>query len=218
MKKCLLFLALALMLGCKKPTTKPNPIIQTDIERQHSTTHRVGVYQQFEGNPKHHHGEVGHCSGSAIGPHALLTAQHCFHDSNLVRLDDQDKPVEIVAALIDGNDHVIYLLRYDFSSWAHVDQRPLVAKEPVKFWGAPGKNSDVFRVGYFDKMATEAEIDKKFKLQKFILPTFAGDSGSGIFDQYGNVVAVITYADESANELSEPLQFTDDQLDIAITE
>src|ERR1035437_3432026 len=60
-------------------------VVKTAIEHQHSTTHRIGVYEKFEGKPKQNYGEVGHCSSVAVGPHALLTAQHCFHKSNLIR-------------------------------------------------------------------------------------------------------------------------------------
>lgn len=195
---------------------KPQAVIaKTPIELQHTTTHRIGVYDQFNGDPKKNFGEVGHCSGTAIGEHAILTAQHCLQDSNLIRLDDDKEPTVIVAILTDGNDHVIYIVKHDFTTWSEIDQRPLVVNEPVHFWGAPGKNKDVYRSGYFAELAPEPEIDKTFLLQRFVLPTYGGDSGSGIFDENGKIVAVITFGDKSADELSEPLQFSDAQIDVA---
>ena len=206
---------LGVPLSCSKPHA-PAPPAQplTVIDQQHSATHRIGVDEQFEGDPHKDFGEAGHCSGTAVARNALLTAQHCFKDSNLIRIDDDPTPTVILAALIDGNDHVIYIVRHEFTHWANIDQRPLVDGEHVHMWGAPGKNTNVYRVGYYVWLASEPEIDKHFMLQQFVLPTYRGDSGAGIFDEHGSVVAVITFADESANELSEPLQFTDEQLDV----
>ena len=217
MTKFLLALLLMLPLSCNHKTT-PIVELKSPIEQQHLTTHRIGLYAQFAGDPDENFGEDGHCSGTAIGPHAILTAQHCFKDSTLIRIDADTKPTKILAALIDGNDHVIYIVEHDFTTWASLAQRSLVDGEHVFMWGAPGKNTDVYRVGYYVWLAPEPDIDKHFMFQHFILPTFPGDSGSGIFDESGNVVAVVSYADESANECSEPLQFTDAQLDVATEE
>jgi V8-like Glu-specific endopeptidase len=200
----LLAAAMFALPACRKHDHPIAPEARTAIENQHSTTHRVGVYDMGEG-------EVGHCSGTAVGPNALLTAQHCFKDSNLIRLDKDEKPVKILAALIDGNDHVIYILDgVEFKSWAGITERPLVANEPVHFWGAPGKNSDVYRSGYYQKELTIEDLHGIL----FVLPTYGGDSGSGIFDESGQVVAVISMCDESANNFDLPLAFTQDQLDI----
>jgi hypothetical protein len=220
-----LALLLALTIGCKPHAVvppvvkvKPHVIAAANLEEQHATTFRVGVYELFPRNPKVAHGEAGHCSGTAVGPHTVLTAQHCFKDGNLIRVGNDEYPTHILAALVDGRDHVIYLTDRDFATWATIDQRSLVAKEPIHFWGAPGGNNDVYRTGYFRKMAPVEDVDKNFPFQNFILPTFPGDSGSGLFDANGSIVAVISMADESAGEYSLPLNFTDGQLDIATAE
>lgn len=213
MIKLFIALLLSLSLSCGHKPALPKEI-KYPIEQQHSTTHRVAVFDQFQSET----GEVGHCSGTAIGPHAILTAQHCFLDSNLIRLDNDKEPTKIMAALVDGNDHVIYILHKDFSEWSEVNQRSLVTKEAVHIWGAPGHSKDVYRTGYFVSLSAIKDIDSTFKFQKFILPVFGGDSGSGIFDESGNVVAIVSIGDKSAEEISEPLQFTDLQLDVAAAE
>jgi V8-like Glu-specific endopeptidase len=53
------------------------------------------------------------------------------------------------------------------------------------------------------------------QFENFILPTFGGDSGSGVFDENGSIVAVTSMGDKSADSLDVPLAFTQDQLDTA---
>jgi len=209
---------LMLALGLSAPTTEPvmaSIVTKTAIEQQHATTHRIAIYDLEKGDTWDQ--EVGHCSGTVVGPHAILTAQHCFFDSNLIRLDSEKDPIHIAAAIIDGNDHVIYLVDRTFKTWASINERTLIPNESVHIWGAPGHNSDVYRSGYFIKYDTEKDLDPALKVQfeNFILPTFGGDSGSGVFDENGNIVAVTSMGDKSADSLDVPLAFTPDQLDTA---
>jgi V8-like Glu-specific endopeptidase len=211
-------LALMLALGLSVPTTDVPTYVaatKTAIEQQHATTHRIAVYDLEKGDTWNQ--EIGHCSGTVVGPHAILTAQHCFFDSNLIRLDAEKDPIHIVAALIDGNDHVIYLVDRTFKSWASINERMLVPNEPIHIWGAPGHNTDVYRSGYFVKYSTIKELDPELKVQfeNFILPIYPGDSGSGVFDENGSIVAVTSMADTSADSLGMWLAFTPDQLDAA---
>jgi hypothetical protein len=212
-------IALMLALGISAPLPQPQPtpavVTKTAIEQQHETTHRLGVYDLLKGDKWNQ--EIGHCSATVVGPHAILTAQHCFFDSNLIRLDAEKEPTVILAALVDGNDHVIYIVDRTFSRWASINERTLVVGEPVHIWGAPGKNVDVYRSGYFAGYSHEKDFDPTLTVQfeNFILPIYGGDSGSGLFDENGNVVAVTSMGDQSADALDLPLIFTPSQLEIA---
>jgi hypothetical protein len=132
-------------------------------------------------------------------------------------LDKETEPTKILSAVIDGQDHVIYMVDRTFDKWAGVSERELIPNEPVHFWGSPGHNSDVYRSGYFQESLSVKEIDATltFKFQQFILPTFGGDSGSGIYDESGSIVAVVSMGDTSADNLDLPLAFSQAQLNLA---
>jgi V8-like Glu-specific endopeptidase len=204
--------ALFFSIGCSKvaafthhaPAPQPVSEVKSPVEKQHAATHKIGLRDVI--NPT----AGGHCSATAVGPHSLLTAQHCFTDSNVLYIDNSPDPVHIVVALIDGNDHVIYTVDRTFADYVPVVQRPLVVGEHVHMWGAPGTSSDVYRIGYFDKL--DRVEDMQATLQIFVLPIFAGDSGSGVFDEQGNVIAVTSLGDRSAHDACFPLAFTPAQL------
>lgn len=207
----LLCAAMIFSIGCARVTafarytTSAKPVeSRSPVEQQHAATHKIGIRDVTD--PTMH----GHCSATAVGPHSLLTAQHCFTDSNVLYVDNNPDPAHIVLALIDGNDHVIYVVDRDFADWVPVTQRPLVVGEHVHLWGAPGKSDDVYRIGYFDKL--DPVEDVAATLQIFVLPIFAGDSGAGVFDEQGNVVAVTSLGDRSAHDACFPLAFTPAQL------
>ena len=203
-------LLLAFSLGCK-PHANLTPAVKSPIESQHAATHRIGLTSVI--NAIDELGKNAHCSATAVAPHALLTAAHCVTNTNLVYLDKEKSPTYIVAELPDGADHIIYIVQRTFTDFMPMVERPMVKEEPVHFWGNPGHSRDVYRDGFFKDMLYEPDF--KYTFQHFMLPTFGGDSGSGVMDAEGNVVAVISLADTSSEEMSLPLAFSEDQLTVA---
>lgn len=184
----------------------------SNFEAQHPTAHLIIIYDLLTKDS--FKAVAGHCSATAVGPHALLTAQHCFTNSNLIRVDQDKELTHISAAFIDGNDHVIYIVDRTFTSWAPVAQRALVVNERVHLWGNPGHNTDVYREGYFQKLDVVDDVDSKFLFQYFILPIYPGDSGSGVFDTTGHIIAVVSLGGKSADNVNLPLVFSQATLDI----
>ncbi|THD06123.1 hypothetical protein B1991_14365 [Rhodanobacter lindaniclasticus] len=62
------------------------------------------------------------CSGTVIGPHAVLSAAHCFQWPYTLRIGYQ--PVSVKRVMLDGNDHIILIVGRRFDRW------PLLAEMP----------------------------------------------------------------------------------------
>ena len=159
------------------------------------------------------------CSGTAIGPYAVLGAWHC-DDNKYELIKVNTFPVRIRLRLRDGHDHVIYLLDgVRFQHFARVRQRPLHDGEVVRVWGCPQAFYFLSRSGtYAGEDWVSGLIEVYFnspRLQLFNYASSHGDSGAGIFDSKSEVVAVesAVYSHESLTlAIALPLQFTEFQL------
>lgn len=173
------------------------------LEKQHITTHYIRVEDLLDKKRK-----LG-CSSTAVGLHTLLTAGHCISvNAKEIYIDNGLHYIKWV--IPDGADHVLVNADITFSSYSSVVERDPEHNEVVYMWGNPGEARDTFRAGKY--LNTEYDSDYDLTFNKWILPTFAGDSGAGLFDMKGNVIAVSTAADTSANGYTLPLQFTKEQL------
>lgn len=167
------------------------------LEQQHAATHYVGIESVLDS---------GHCSGTAVGPHAILTAGHCDGGFDVIYIDNNKETIK--NKIYDDQDHVIYIVTATFADYIPITERDLLPKEPVHMWGNPGHNKDVYREGSFYKTS---ELDDA-AIEIFELPIYAGDSGSGIFDKNGALIAVVSLGDESADCAAYPLSFSTAQL------
>jgi hypothetical protein len=183
-----------------------NPI----LEKAHQTTHQIAVVSLL--------GSGGECSATAIGPHALLTASHCNAVATHVMVDG--KSTELLSIISDGLDHSIYLLGegIQFANYATVKLNiaPTYGDD-IFLFGNPGSFSDMLRKGYvsgFDKEEDDEDAPslqdifniltgkkpkqdepkaKRHIVTYYDFNGYFGDSGSGIFDKEGNVVAVTSF-------------------------
>lgn len=156
--------------------------------------------------------DMGICSGTIIGPHAVLTATHCFEDTTLVRLNDTN--AEVIQRMDDGRDHTIVLVNRTFVYWVSVGSEAQQGDD-VYYWGNPDGIWDWYRRGYVVGTDTDA---KGRPLTVYDINGFFGDSGSGIFNAQGQLVAVTSLCDATAVHglqfkmmASYPLNFTLEQ-------
>lgn len=140
-------------------------------------------------------GGKGHCSATAIGPHALLTASHCEAPTDILMVDG-DTQMRIVAIYRDDYDHSVFLLDGPaFKTYADVAPNAYETGDNVEVYGNPGNLSNVYRRGY---VAGRKDIETgPFGLTGFTvilldLNGFFGDSGAGVFNSDGQLVGVVS--------------------------
>jgi V8-like Glu-specific endopeptidase len=125
----------------------------------------------------------GLCSGTAIGPDLVMTAQHCM-DMGGPLTQVNGKPVKVTQVGRDKNDTLtLRITGVTFKHWARLGPIPHQG-DRIRWWGNPEGNADVYREGYVAR-ATDG-------LLVVDAPICHGDSGSGIFNDAGQVVAVVS--------------------------
>lgn len=167
---CVLALCIVALLGASFDT---RPVTQ----RAHAATLHIAQRTDYG---------TGYCSGTAIGPHAVLTATHCELPTDQLAIQELHDVTQILGRLRDDHDHTIYLVSAEFKDYASVNESDALEQtEPVFLFGNPGDWHDIYRKGYVAGVLDEDEV-------LFELPVFHGDSGSGVFDEAGQLVAVIS--------------------------
>lgn len=203
--------ALLGVLAAPTSTTspKPSPVHRLTKAQLHHTTHLLEMKAKFES---------GSCSGTAIGPHALLTAAHCETPEMHLKIDGDD--VTVLAMIHDDNDHVIYLLGdIVFDEWAPISTEPLEQGQHLYQWGNPLKFHDLYREGYvsgFDKVTWKDGSTTTNAI--LTINTTFGDSGSAFFNEHGEINAVLTYTFVNGAFTVQgvlPLAFTEKQIKTA---
>lgn len=149
------------------------------------------------------------CSGTIIGPHAILTATHCF-DGVPIKVDGET--VRIRGRLDDGADHTIIMLDKTYPRWARVGNAPRQAQH-VYYYGHPGGLIDQYREGRVSgKSSDHGRIFTLYDINGWF-----GDSGAGIFNDDGELVGVVNVlvstggSDPMHLMGSQPLRFTRDE-------
>lgn len=150
----------------------------------------------------------GVCTGTAIGKHALLTAEHCFTEfpagESLQSVEVDEKVVTVNKIIHDGHDHIIVLLSdVNFKNIAPVKAYKLPKVDTdVYILGNPQGFRDLYRKGYITSIFLDNKVCRDGCFS-FSMPIAGGDSGSALFDEHGNVVGLVSFS-----FITEDSQFT----------
>lgn len=158
--------------------TQPQPDIKPHnpaIAAAHKTTHLLETGDITGG---------GHCSATAIGPHALLTASHCEAPSDVIGIDGEEYKL-LAPPIRDKFDHSIFYVNATFTEWATIATEPVQVGDDIFLFGNPGKWDDIFRKGYVAALSSTPSQPVAYDFNGF-----PGDSGSGIFNAQGQLVGV----------------------------
>jgi hypothetical protein len=191
-----------LLLGAFSFFTAQAPVstFPANLQPQHAATHHIN----FE-NPLEHDS----CSATAVGPHTLLTAGHCILATNKIKIDGEE--AHVVVYIFDNADHMLIVTDATFKAWLPINQNALKdmhPSDPLHFWGNPGHARDVYRIGNFEKWDESGDVS----LALLQIPAYPGDSGSGILNDAGEIVAVLSMGNQSAEVAVLPFAFTAEQL------
>ncbi len=144
----------------------------------------------------------GACSSSAIGPHALLTAQHCDVGEEYLTVDLDLAPRKIVGRITDGEDHIIFLVdgpKFKNTIAAEYDPDtytvPTVGEKVFLFGDGGAMFPPQYRTGYYTGSTTieGADASKDPVVMLFDLNIIPGDSGSAVYGSNGKLVTLVTY-------------------------
>lgn len=124
----------------------------------------------------------GGCSGTVVGTHTILTAAHCFVAGARLQAVD-GAPVRVDSMFADGADHVLLVVDRAFAHPAVVAGYP-VQGEDVFILGSPARLPKLYRRGYVAGTVSGEP--------RYVMPIFYGDSGAGVFDSQGHVIAVVS--------------------------
>lgn len=128
----------------------------------------------------------GHCSATKVGRNEILIAAHCIEaDTPAVLINHT--PVDVLAVKIGPQDQARLTLRTEFARWAVIGERPKQGDEVFVF-GNPGDHRDQLRRGYISG-------DRADGLITAMLPIWKGDSGSAVFNDRGQIVAIVVQFD-----------------------
>ena len=201
MKKFLVVLVLgAALLGLLSLAPSRPKYNHAPITPERKATHMIKYYEDEDkgiGNPS------GLCTGTAVGPHALLTALHCDEgEIDVISLDLAVQKYHIVGYIYDGRDHIIYHLDGPaFKDFVTIQEREAKVGETVTSYG--DGRGDFPQHTYFGKVIEDSnggdtsEIDMAAVAHVFSLPVIPGDSGSAIYGTDGDIVALVTYSNSN---------------------
>jgi hypothetical protein len=141
------------------------------------------------------------CSGTIVGQSTILSAAHCFQEDEGLLSDFKVTTTTtnvlvdgykmfIVAMVFDDADHVLVKVDFIFKDHSTLGVQPPVGAKVHYHGNAAGLNN-VYREGYITGYPHgEMQMD---------VNGFFGDSGSGIFDENGKVVGVMSFISPHAH-------------------
>jgi hypothetical protein len=142
----------------------------------------------------------GLCTGTAIGPHAILTAEHCndgtgSDKSTQIEIDYSTHKYRIMHSIVDDRDHEIYLIDGPpLKNIVAVNLGDLHTGQHIQYYGfGQGVYPSTLRQGRVRATDDPSDVDATAKLYLFDFPAIHGDSGSAIYDDSGNIVGLVSY-------------------------
>ena len=137
----------------------------------------------------------GVCSGTAVGPHLVLTAEHCA-SGGTEGWKVGGRTARILKVVSDGNDHVLLTTDLYFKHTAKFGARPKQG-DILFVHGNPGGFADMLIIGHVAGWA-----DTRYGAALIAdMNCWFGCSGAAMFDRHGRIVGVVnaSYSSDPQN-------------------
>ena len=149
------------------------------------------------------HEAEGTCTGTAVGPHAILTADHCEEiagETTTIDIDLSMQDYHLLSDGDDGRDHIIDPLdgppftNYLSESSLLSSSSARLGERVVMYGCGGGIYPPVRKEGRLDTSNDDpSDVDRHVKLAWYTIDAIPGDSGSAIFGEDGRVLGLMTY-------------------------
>ena len=176
-------------------------------ENQHKAQHLIVMVNRDEDG---HVIGGGLCSATAIGPHTLLTAQHCndeyatgvYIDAPLELIrPGKVMSYKIISRTFDGQDHMLLdVSGITFKNTIVLTDHVRLPRQSERTyeWGCPAGIRDQYRegvvTGSMPNPDDNPEVNATGRIYIIEEPVVGGDSGSAIFSaEDGQLIGVLTY-------------------------
>lgn len=227
--------ALASVLLAVSMATAPVFAMNWEMKKsiQHQAMHEIVMLFTDEETGKE---QGALCTAYAVGPHTLMTAQHCDVGAKEVYVDpvsrdtvkDHTSPhFEIVDKEFDREDHMLLDLKgenfkatIDNRGYTATGVRAPVQGEMIHWWGNPAGIRDQYREG---RVMGQAKWDVQESPDNDPIdgpsvwlveaPAIGGDSGSAVFGEDGRLVGIVTFSIAGGHVMGMfPIQFSPEQI------
>jgi Trypsin-like peptidase domain len=171
--------------------SQPIPMHANHIASLEAKASHMIVFENSDGDPQ------SGCTATAVGPHALMTADHCNDDDKLktVQLDMGVRKYHIVDKMHDKRDHVIYLVDGpEFKNTVRISTSVPSVNDPVYLIGSGGGTfPGEYKQGVVLDEYDPSDVDSDAGMVYASIPGIPGDSGAAIYAQDGTIVGLLTY-------------------------
>jgi Peptidase S46 len=214
------FLTLGLLMFAlgQLPIPQPKHGMQKSVvtQKEQKTQHAIWLKDDRDR-------DEGLCTGTAIGPHAVMFATHCLESKpKEVSIDLATETHEILNSVDDGRDHSILLLDgTPFKNIEIVTPGIAVIGQTVTLYGDGGAAyPPVPKYGTVIDCEDPSDMDAAAGQFCSTIHAIPGDSGSAVFNTKGEIVGITTYLEEGTYPTGSrdfALNFTPKQLNDAAT-